>query len=1067
VTFAAILADVYRRTGFASSPPTDVVTRLKAFVNETQQEILGEPGMECLLNDSVTFASVADQQTYGLPVEITKIKTLREATNRIVLLPMSLGEYRQRYPDPSAVTGTPTRWVDLGFDAVNVEPSDASTLYVVSSSGADTNTAYIEGYLSSGAPFSVSVVMTGATAVAFSPATVTNVTKFYLSAAAAGTVTLREDSGSGTVLSTIYASQTLARYRRIALAPTPSAAITYTVEGERLVTDMVNDTDEPVLPAQFHRLLSAGARAKEKEKTSRGQDWQIAQSEYDKGLRKLKFWVYEQSVGTPNLRGTNLSRPSIMDGGTTAATGGSSTPVTVPNGGTGFSSYAIGDLLYADTAASLARLNDVAIGSVLSSGGVGVAPRWTSSGVINVKDYGAVGDGTTDDSTAIQNAITAWLATTNKPTLFFPAGRYLCGTNLTVTFTTAQSRAQMRILGYGADLKLTAASGWGLTIGRSGNVNVRYFALEGLTLRGNSTSDTLTGLLKMDGGTNGTGYFHRWVMRDVAFEEFMGTGCQLFGNAFEAQLYSCAAQAETTNITAPCFDVLNGASGIVSSVDFYGCTTDRGLNGIQSNTPGNGIKIYGGTFIQAAEEGVTIESALEAVVIGAHFENNWQQGVASPGWATTQAGLKIAGQQCMVYGCHGTNTASNQRYVVRAYASPTAAIYGGSCPGGSDTTDYYARLEGAANCCATLIGVSGGVSGRYHNGLPGSGQLTVLGGELTTTAIVPSLTASNLTSGRVPIAGSAGLLADDADLTFSGDTLTVTKASIGTILNKTVAGICQGRLTLTSGTPVTTADVTGATSVYFTPYTGNGIGLYDGSSLWTLLTFTEATLALGTLTSGLPYDVFAYNNSGTIALEALAWSSGTTRATALTLQDGILVKTGATTRRYLGTFYTTSTTQTEDSFAKRFLWNYYNRVARPMRVVDATNTWQWTTNSYQQANAAATNQLDFVVGVAEVEVEATVIGFAANATVPQRVEVSIGVDSASTAASGVIGQFASLAIAGEPQIVTASLKAYSAIGRHFWAWLERDSTATGTTTWLGDNGDNTLVQAGIHGSLMG
>jgi hypothetical protein len=45
-------------------------------------------------------------------------------------------------------------------------------------------------------------------------------------------------------------------------------------------------------------------------------------------------------------------------------------------GGTGFSSYAIGDLLYADTTTTLAKLADVATGNALLSGGVGVAPSW-------------------------------------------------------------------------------------------------------------------------------------------------------------------------------------------------------------------------------------------------------------------------------------------------------------------------------------------------------------------------------------------------------------------------------------------------------------------------------------------------------------------------------------------------------------------------------------------------------------------------------------------------------------------------------------------------------------------
>ena len=46
-------------------------------------------------------------------------------------------------------------------------------------------------------------------------------------------------------------------------------------------------------------------------------------------------------------------------------------------------------------------------------------------------------------------------------------------------------------------------------------------------------------------------------------------------------------------------------------------------------------------------------------------------------------------------------------------------------------------------------------------------------------------------------------------------------------------------------------------------------------------------LALGTLTSGKPYDVFGYISGGALALELLAWTNDTTRATAVTLQDVI------------------------------------------------------------------------------------------------------------------------------------------------------------------------------------
>ena len=49
--------------------------------------------------------------------------------------------------------------------------------------------------------------------------------------------------------------------------------------------------------------------------------------------------------------------------------------------------------------------------------------------VVSVKDFGAVGDGVTNDSAAIQAAVTA----SDNKTLIFPSGSYLLGTNLTVS----------------------------------------------------------------------------------------------------------------------------------------------------------------------------------------------------------------------------------------------------------------------------------------------------------------------------------------------------------------------------------------------------------------------------------------------------------------------------------------------------------------------------------------------------------------------------------------------------------------------------------------------------------
>ena len=289
--------------------------------------------------------------------------------------------------------------------------------------------------------------------------------------------------------------------------------------------------------------------------------------------------------------------------------------------------------------------------------------------------------------------------------------------------------------------------------------------------------------------------------------------------------------------------------------------------------------------------------------------------------------------------------------------------------------------------------------------------------------------------------------------------------------------MCEGRLTLTSGLAVTVADVTAATTIYFTPYKeGNRIALFDGSK-WKVYAFTEVSLALGTLTDDLPYDVFLYDNAGTLTLEFAAWTSATARhaagiyATLLPAQNGVKVKsTNGTaidnTRRYLGTFRTETTTTTEDSLAKRFVWNYYNRVPRPMRVLEATDTWAYTTATLRQANGSTANQIAVVVGVAEVEIVVDVKASASSDAAARHLVVAIGHNSTSAAATGSVMPYLESQVASRPIPLSAHLRTYPAVGYSYFAWLEY-STAAGTTTWQGDAGAPTIVQSGITGSIEG
>jgi hypothetical protein len=301
------------------------------------------------------------------------------------------------------------------------------------------------------------------------------------------------------------------------------------------------------------------------------------------------------------------------------------------------------------------------------------------------------------------------------------------------------------------------------------------------------------------------------------------------------------------------------------------------------------------------------------------------------------------------------------------------------------------------------------------------------------------------------------------------DTVSVTSEGLNWVIgygsvSRNEAGPCAGRLTGTSGTPVTTADLTAVTSIYWTPYKGNECWIYNGTA-WQRLTFSEITISLSG--NGVnPHDVFVYNNGGTLATEVLGWTNDTTRATALVLQNGIYVKSGQTSRRYVGTYRTTTTSQTEDSAAKRYIWNYYNRVPRVLRRVETTASWTYTTGTFRQTNASTANQVELVVGVAEVPMLLHHIAVFRNSSAGVVIAIGVGEDSTSTPLATCVGGNSASIGAGTVSQVAAACSLFPTVGRHFYAMLEF-SDATGTTTWDSANNGSRNAQTGVVGWIEG
>jgi hypothetical protein len=94
--------------------------------------------------------------------------------------------------------------------------------------------------------------------------------------------------------------------------------------------------------------------------------------------------VYEinnVSVLSSSALGSGVVSSSLTSVGTITTGTWNATTIAVNRGGTGLTSYTIGDIVYASASTTLAKLAGVATGNALISGGVGAAPSWGKIGL--------------------------------------------------------------------------------------------------------------------------------------------------------------------------------------------------------------------------------------------------------------------------------------------------------------------------------------------------------------------------------------------------------------------------------------------------------------------------------------------------------------------------------------------------------------------------------------------------------------------------------------------------------------------------------------------------------------
>jgi hypothetical protein len=280
---AELLARVGRQLN--KNVPLDALTKQRVLdhLNSRQREIMSAPGCQGLRRRQLLFTSAIGQARYAF-TNGENIKHVRDLTNDFELTQRSLNAYRQYNADPTQSPGTPDGFVQYGFEPVAQQPTSmaGTTLFVVSTNAADTTQTVYVAQTSR----QVSVTLNGLTPVSLGPQW-TYLDKFYLSAPAAGQVQLRADTGTGALLS-VLDQQTYARFLVIYLDPTPTAALTYEVDAELLITDLAQDTEEPMIPSDFHDVLELGAIIDELYHLDDSRTL-VFQRRYDQRLGELKL----------------------------------------------------------------------------------------------------------------------------------------------------------------------------------------------------------------------------------------------------------------------------------------------------------------------------------------------------------------------------------------------------------------------------------------------------------------------------------------------------------------------------------------------------------------------------------------------------------------------------------------------------------------------------------------------------------------------------------------------------------------------------------------------------------
>lgn len=272
--------------------------------------------------------------------------------------------------------------------------------------------------------------------------------------------------------------------------------------------------------------------------------------------------------------------------------------------------------------------------------------------------------------------------------------------------------------------------------------------------------------------------------------------------------------------------------------------------------------------------------------------------------------------------------------------------------------------------------------------------------------------------------------------TTTGNAATAVWTAVNATTAAAVVPSPQGRLTPVSGTAVINTDSVAATAIYYTPYTGLLVPIYNGTSFIPTSIIAELQLTLNSShAANNIYDCYVFSLNGVPTLgTGPSWSAGTggsitagscargtgaggaaiarvqgvwTNAASMTLRYGdgtTTTSVNANMATYVGTMFMDGTngqvscyTSTGQS-RKWGIWNAYNRIPITLQASDSTASWTYATSAFRPSNNDPNNSFTTLSGLPEEAITLEFVqpaGAAANNSAASSA-IAIGVNSTNT-----------------------------------------------------------------------